>query len=228
MDDNIQHFSFSSDNDYWNAFYEKKQEAISQESLFSHFVKKYIKKGNTLVDIGCGNGRDSIFFNSLGLNVIGIDGSTTAINLLQEKKSESLSFILGNFVNDSRIFNTSIDCYYSRFTLHAINEIDENTLLNNIAKNLKQNGYFFLEARSIHDEKFGKGIPTGKNTFILDGHHRRFLEINELKSKLEKLNFSIKYAEEKKDFAPFSSENSPIIRIVAKKKGFALFAEKIM
>ena len=217
MDNIVQQFSFSSDNDYWNSFYEQKRESISQESLFSHFVQKYIKRGKTLVDVGCGNGRDSIFFNNLGLNVIGIDGSTTAINLLQGKKSETLSFILGNFTNDSRIFNAAIDYYYSRFTLHAINEADEDVLLNNIAKNLKQNGYFFLEVRSVHDEKFGKGILVGKNTFILDGHHRRFLDINELKSKLEKLDFLIKYAEEKKDFAPFSNENSPIIRIVAKK-----------
>lgn len=221
MDEIAQKFSFSSDNDYWNAFYKLKRETISQESLFSHFVQKYMEKGKTLVDLGCGNGRDSIFFNKLGLNVIGIDGSTTAINLLQGKKNETLSFILGNFTNDSRIFNSAIDYYYSRFTLHAINETDEDSLLNNIAKNLKQNGYFFLEVRSIHDEKFGKGIPAGKNTFILDGHHRRFLEITELIDKLTKFNFSIKYAEEKKDFAPFSNENSPIIRIIAQiKKSF--------
>ena len=217
MDNIAQQFSFSSDNDYWNAFYEQKRESISQESLFSHFVHKYIESDRTLVDLGCGNGRDSIFFNTLGLNVIGIDGSSTAINLLQDKQNDTLSFILGNFTNDSRIFNSSIDYYYSRFTLHAINETDEDILLSNISKNLKQNGYFFLEVRSIHDEKFGKGIPAGKNTFILDGHHRRFLEISELKSKLEKLDFSINFAEEEKGFAPFSNENSPIIRIIAQK-----------
>lgn len=212
-----QQFSFLSDAEYWNSFYKMKNDSIVQESQFSHFVQKFICKDQTIVDLGCGNGRDSLFFNKIGLNVTGIDGSTTAIGSLKNNNNNTLSFILGNFTNDPRIFNSTIDNYYSRFTLHAINESDENILLNNIAKNLKSGGYFFLEVRSINDEKFGKGILVERNTFILDGHHRRFLDMNELLTKLKKLDFSIVYAEEKKDFAPFTNENSPIIRIIARK-----------
>lgn len=212
-----QQFSFFSDAEYWNSFYKKKNDSIVQESQFSHFVQKFICKDQTIVDLGCGNGRDSRFFNKLGLNVIGIDGSTTAIDLLKKHSCNTLTFIQGNFTNDPRIFNISVDNYYSRFTLHAINETDEDILLNNIAKNLKSGGFFFIEARSINDEKFGKGTLVEKNTFVLDGHHRRFLDMDELLDKLKEAHFVIEYAEEKQDFAPFTNENSPIIRIIARK-----------
>lgn len=217
MNEQNQQYCYSGDSDFWNTFYKQKKTSISKESLFARFVQKYVQSGKTLVDIGCGNGRDSIYFNNHGLNVIGIDGSTAAFKLLQNKQTESLSFILGNFINDSRIFDTPIDYYYSRFTLHTINEASEDILLTNIFNNLQKGGFFFLEVRSINDEKFGQGIQVARNTFILDGHHRRFLVMNELLKKLIKLNFSIKYAEEEKGFAPFVNEDSPIIRIIAQK-----------
>ena len=57
---------------YWNKFYKKK--SITAESTFAKFTyKKIINKKSTLLDIGCGNGRDSYYFNRKGLKVTGID-----------------------------------------------------------------------------------------------------------------------------------------------------------
>ena len=48
---------------YWDNFYKKKKLTL-KPSKFAIFCKKILKnyKG-TLYDIGCGNGRDSIYFN---------------------------------------------------------------------------------------------------------------------------------------------------------------------
>jgi len=47
---------------YWNTFY--KNFLINKESSFARFVYKKIKtkKVNKLLDVGCGNGRDTFFF----------------------------------------------------------------------------------------------------------------------------------------------------------------------
>ena len=44
---------------YWDNYYSNI--ANIKESSFARFVKKRIKKNSELIDIGCGNGRDSFF-----------------------------------------------------------------------------------------------------------------------------------------------------------------------
>ena len=47
---------------YWDDFY--KNFLVKKESSFARFVYKKIqtKKRNKLLDVGCGNGRDTFFF----------------------------------------------------------------------------------------------------------------------------------------------------------------------
>ena len=51
---------------YWNIFYKKK--LIFKESSFARFTYNNIPKlkKRKIIDIGCGNGRDSFFFNKKG------------------------------------------------------------------------------------------------------------------------------------------------------------------
>lgn len=206
------------DSSFWNGFYQSHLPTSMSESPFAKSVTTFLAnkiEGLNIVDLGCGNGRDSLFFASKGARVIGIDASTIAINTLQKYANSSISFITGNFTNDERIYKGDVDCFYSRFSIHAISENDEDELLKNIKTSLKSNGYLFIEVRSIHDEKYGKGVEIAKNTFLLDNHHRRFLRMEDLLTKLIQLGFSIRYAEESRDFAPFNGENPPVIRIIA-------------
>ena len=212
---------FNRDTEYWNEFYKENPPASMQESRFARFVAKYVEKNKTIVDIGCGNGRDSLFFNRLGLNVIGIDASDSVIFSLKKIERKGLSFICGNFINEPSIFSDSplpkitADYFYSRFTLHAIDKKGQDSLIENIYKVLPAGGKFFIEVRCINDSKFGKGEKLEDNAYLFDGHYRRFLVMEELLSLLIKTRFHIKYAEQEKGFAPFNGDDSEIIRIVA-------------
>ena len=69
---------------YWETYYGKNSKF--KESSFARFVFNKIKgkkKYKNLIDIGCGNGRDSIFFNKKNLDVLGIDISTSAIKKIR-------------------------------------------------------------------------------------------------------------------------------------------------
>ena len=72
-----------SDRDYWNTYYNKKLE-LDYPSNFARDIVKNLKKGSVLIDLGCGNGRDSLFFAENGLNVIAIDMSEAAITKLRK------------------------------------------------------------------------------------------------------------------------------------------------
>jgi len=208
---------FNRDTDYWNSYYKKFPPESQTESLFACFISKYLFKGGTIVDLGCGNGRDSFFFNKNGLNVWGIDASESVINALNRYASDNMHFVCGNFITDQSIFSRKVDFFYSRFTLHAIDKKGESVLLKNVFSSLADNGMFFVEVRGIHDEKYGLGEKVDRNAFLLDGHYRRFIDINELLKNLIKTGFSIKYAEEERGFAPYKDEDSEIIRVIAVK-----------
>ena len=200
---------------YWDKYYNDLK-GVLKPSSFSNYCKKFLKnyKGD-IYDIGCGNGRDTIFFNKNKLNCIGLDQSSAVIKLNKKKfKKIKNNFIKTNFVKfpyKSIKKNFSI---YSRFTIHTINKKQEKILINKIKK-LKNLDYLFIEARTIYDELFGIGKKIGKNEY-LTSHYRRFINPQELKKEIKK-NFKIIEFKVSRGFAIFKKENPKVLRIIAKK-----------
>ena len=211
MEDNM-------DREYWNEFY-KKGLAKKEPTLFAQYVsEKYLEKGKTVLELGCGNGRDSLYFAQKDLDVIAIDGADQVIEKLKvENCNNKVKFIQDDFVTTNIYKKEKIDYVYSRFTLHAITEEQENILLKNVYNGLEAGGDFFIEVRSVKDDLYGKGENVGRNAYFYNNHYRRFLIINELEEKLQKTGFTILYSEESKNFAPYKDQNPYVIRMIAKK-----------
>ncbi|MDE6603797.1 MAG: adenylyl-sulfate kinase [Lachnospiraceae bacterium] len=207
---------YKRDTDYWNEYYRKTD--IGEPSLFAQEIGDMLIPAKNILELGCGNGRDSIYFLKLGLNVTAIDSSDGVITQLKKKYEENnIYFICDDFVSSSAIFSGQYDYVYSRFTLHAINEEQEIEVLHNVYKVLKKNGLFFIEVRSINDELYGKGEKVGENSYIFNGHFRRFIKMKDLVNKMKTIGFEIVSALEKRGFAPYQGSNPPIIRIIAKR-----------
>ncbi len=205
------------DKDYWNNYY-KKNISPKEPSDFAKEIVNQLDCNKNLLEIGCGNGRDSIFFSKHNLNIFSIDQSEIAIEELKKQNYKNITFIKDNFV-DSDIFNTNtFDYVYSRFTLHSISENEQNKLLDNIYKALNNGGMLFIEARSINDTIYGYGTEVEKNAFIYNDHYRRFINIEELTSLLQEKGFEIVFAKESNNWAIYKNENPVVIRIYAKKQ----------
>lgn len=173
------------------------------------------------MELGCGNGRDGFYFASIGVNVTGVDASDGVICKLQKyNKSGNPYFVCDDFVHFLVMSVEKYDYCYSRFSLHAINEEQEDDVIQNAYRVLKENGKFFIEVRSIHDDIYGKGEKVGRNAFYYNGHFRRFLVKEELEKKLTEVGFIIEYLEENIDFAPFGDENPLVIRCIASKRDY--------
>ena len=63
---------------YWDKYYKKNLKKANPSS-FAKFVFPFIKKNKTLIDIGCGNGRDNFFFSKKKINILGIEKSKIAV-----------------------------------------------------------------------------------------------------------------------------------------------------
>lgn len=205
------------DKSYWNAFYAENK-GINAPSLFARWVMEQIGKGRKLVDMGCGNGRDSVFFMQNGMEVYGVDASDVATEHIAQEYSGKIHVENEDFVTYLGEKKEEFDYLYSRFTIHAILEEEQKICIRNACRALKPGGKFFIEVRCTKDELFGKGTLVAKNTYFYNGHNRRFIEKEELLSDLRKENFVIEYAEEKTGFAPFGGTDPVVLRVTAVKE----------
>ena len=201
---------------YWDKYY-KKLKGNLRPSKFAISIRNFLKnyEGN-LYDIGCGNGRDTVFFNRNKLNCIGIDQSREVIN--KNKKSFKIyknKFIKKNFIKLNYFNSKKNYSIYSRFSIHSVSKEKENEFFKNLKK-LKKLQYLFIEVRTIYDELYGVGKKVAKNAYVTD-HYRRFINPIEFKKKLKK-DFKILKFKISKNFAPFKNENPKVLRVIAKRK----------
>jgi len=202
---------------YWNKFY-MKVNLTRKPTKFAKYCKRFIKnyKGQ-IFDVGCGNGRDVLYFNQNNIDCTGIDKSFYAIKNLKKKygllkeKFFNYDFCLF-FKKKIKVKRFSV---YSRFTLHAIDYKNEIFFFQYLPKQ-KNLEYLFIETRTLKDDLYGVGKKIGNHEFV-STHYRRFIDPKKLKQIIKK-NFKILYFKQAKNFAKFKGENPCVLRIVAKKK----------
>lgn len=208
---------FARDQSYWNQYYAKRPDILGRPSDFAVSISNGLVSGKHLLELGCGNGRDSLFFIEHGLYVTGVDASNEAIQRLQETVSSSnqAMFVCDDFVKCRAVFQRQYDYIYSRFTLHAITDEQEDELLQNIKDAMIDGSRLFIEARTIHDDIFGKGREVAPNAYVYDGHFRRFIDPGLLETKLTSLGYKILSLKEARGFSKTADSDPILLRVVA-------------
>lgn len=208
------------DKNYWKNIYSKQSEK-EQPSLFAKYVVETIMvKGKNIIELGCGSGRDAIFFaNADAKQVLAVDQCDNIIELLVQRfqKVDNLNFKCLDFtcLDDIGPF----DIVYSRFTLHSISKEQEENVLRWAYRNLLPDGKFCIEVRGQKNEIFQVGTPVEgeADAFILNDHYRRFIHFETLCEKLKALGFNLEFAKEEKGFAPYKGTDETYIRVIASK-----------
>lgn len=226
------------DKNYWANFYAK-HKVGEKPSLFAKFVwENYLstRQDLRLIELGCGNGRDALYFAKQGIQTTAIDQVQEEVSYLATHCATTKNgivnprFIAGDFTNLNEIFrnltphsnNTQsrgiiFDCIYSRFTLHSITHTQQESLLSQIPNFIAPNGILAIEARGKKNSLYKQGEPIENeaNAFIHDNHYRRFVDFDNLCEIVEsQLNLEILFAKEDRGFAPFNGEDDYFFRIV--------------
>lgn len=202
------------DKNYWENYYNDNPDPVDA-STFAQFVIGFLNKKNTLIELGCGNGRDSIFFAENGINVIAVDQVESELDYLNDKYgNDDLIFKNGDFTNLAKV--NTYDYVYSRFTLHSITEEAEGNVFDWVKSQLNEKGLFLFEVRSINDPMLSCGEKLS-DTENVTTHYRRYLDLDETISKLEERGFDILYKLESDNLSVYGDDNPVLIRIVAKK-----------
>ena len=200
---------------YWNNYYRDTKLTLKPSSFSQKCLKTLKHYKGDLYDIGCGNGRDTIFFNRSKINCFGIDQSTKAVKSNKKKFLKfKKNFVKSDFVKYPYLKIKKNFSISSRFTIHTINKKQEKIFFKSIHK-LKNLDYLFIEVRTIHDDLFGKGRKISKHEYVTS-HYRRFINPIELKKEIRK-TFRILEYKVSKGLAVFKKENPKVLRIIAKK-----------
>ena len=205
---------------YWNKYYKKVKFTKTSPSNFSKFCyDKFIKKSKKkkILDIGCGNGRDAIFFFEKGLKVTGIDKSSTAIKIIKERFPNNKNLLC--YKKDIARYNFKkigkFDFIYLRFLLHAINLNTQKNLFKHIGNIRKKNTLIMFEFRTDKDSLRNKGKKLSNNETFTD-HYRRFISVEEILEYFQRLSFKIIYILEKKGLSKYKNDNPVLCRLILK------------
>ncbi len=201
--------------DYWTDYY-KKHPNPTEPSTFAQFCTEYLKEKKKLIELGCGNGRDSVFFRNNNLKVTAIDQVEEEVEYLNDKYGDKcLKFYAEDFTNLKT--DNTYDYIYSRFTLHSIETEAEKRVFGWIKNQLNPEGYFLLEVRSTNDPMFKKGKQISDNENVTT-HYRRYLDYEETIQKIEDIGLNIVYKTESRGLAVCGDDDPMLIRIIAKKE----------
>lgn len=208
---------------YWNSFYAKKTK--DKPTTFAKYIKKNFlnKKKGKLIDLGCGDGRDTFYLSYSNIKTLGIDKSQIIIKknneLVKINRNKKLYFKSTSVVSPSMLKLGKFEYIYSRFFLHTIEEKLQKKLFSNIlTKITKKNSLCFFEFRTIKDQMYNLGLKQSKYERITD-HYRRFIDVKKF-VKLDYIykNFKIIYLIERKNLSTHKKDNPVVCRIVLKKK----------
>lgn len=209
---------------HWDAYYSRKKpdEPWSVDpSPFAVFVTDQQNPAR-LLEVGCGNGRDSLYFSSRGFEVVGTDYSAPALELCAARAVEAgltATFEPLNIydVVDVARFNAAnaqgFDALYARFFVHAITEQGEEDLLRVCQSALRPGGRCYLEFRTNHDLRAQAGRAISANERE-DGHYRRFVDPDVLITRAKAHGLDLVSREEGHGLAAFRDEDPHVARLV--------------
>ena len=164
----------------------------------------------TLLDIGCGDGRDAIYFAKQGINVTAIDFSEEAIKRLKAVAPEITASVQD--IERLDFPDASFEALYAHLSLHYFDDTTTRSIVTRIDRMLKPGGYVFIRCKSIHDPLYGKGERKGDHMFV-DRHLRHFFSVTYMRSILS--NFDILSIGESS--ASYDGKVSCFIDAIAKK-----------
>lgn len=141
--------------DYYNqnadSFIEGTQNADMTEQYL--FFLKYLSPGCKLLDLGCGSGRDSAYFSSLGFQVTAIDGSEELCKRVRE--NYLIDALCISFEDIS--FAAEFDAVWACASLLHVKKADMPKVMSKVSAALKPGGVLYASFKYGSEERVCNG-----------------------------------------------------------------------
>ena len=186
--------------DIWEKVYAEDKSFFGDEpSHFAHMCYDKFNESNdieSILELGCGQGRDTLFFAAKGFQIYGLDSSKIAIESVNTKAMESgLSSITlkhWDAKQELPFDNDYFDAVYSHMFFNmGFKYHDLQDLFKEVNRTLKNNGFHCFSVRSDNDKFYRKGKEIDSGVFEINGFHIRFFTKKEIQDLAREHNFVI-------------------------------------
>ncbi|MGA8844165.1 MAG: class I SAM-dependent methyltransferase [Nitrososphaeraceae archaeon] len=186
--------------DIWDKVYAEDNSFFGDEpSHFAHMCyDKFYESNNIkrILELGCGQGRDALYFAAKGFQVYALDSSKIGIESINSKAKESglSSISIKNWDAKQGLpfDNDYFDAVYSHMLFNmGFKYQDLQDLLKEVNRTLKNNGFHCFSIRSDNDKFYRKGKETDSGVFEINGFHIRFFTKKEIQDLEREHNFEI-------------------------------------
>ena len=128
---------------YYHILYQNRNEKEAEQFLSK--LQVFFRKEDQILDIACGSGRHSIFLNSLGYQITGIDLSEKSIKAAKQKSDNKILFDVWDMRKSYK--KEHFDVVLNLFTSFGYfdSEKEDVEAIQAISSNLKDNGILIID-----------------------------------------------------------------------------------
>lgn len=159
------------DKNYWRDKWREKKRAPANAFARRAWARFGSRRYKTLLDVGCGDGRDAVYFARKGLTVTAVDYSKSGIERVRAANPGIRAFCTD--VREMRFPRESFDVIYAHLSLHYFSDADTKKIFENLRRMLKKGGRIFVKCKSVDDALYGEGVKIAADTYRR-GHTRHF------------------------------------------------------
>ena len=175
------------DTPYYHILYKHRDFKEAEDFIKNLVSYLNIDTDDSILDLACGKGRHSIFLNTLGYNVTGLDLSKNNIEHAKVHESNSLFFEVHDMRNT---YGTQFEVVLNLFTSFGYfeNDIDNLKVIKTIKSSLKQNGIgvidymnstVVIENLIAHNTYESDGVKFDLKRSYNDGFITKNIEVND-------------------------------------------------
>lgn len=151
--------------DYYNknaASYYNQTVEMGMETIIEKFIK-YIPADGAILDLGCGSGRDSIYFIEEGFDVTAVDGSKALCELAKIEIGQEVH----NIMFEDLEFDNVFDGVWACASLLHIKKSELPNIISKISRSLVDDGVLYMSVKhgdfeGIRDERYYADYRTGE------------------------------------------------------------------
>jgi SAM-dependent methyltransferase len=164
------------DSPYYPVLYSNRNTGEARLFLDNMLADLSPVKGASVLDIGCGRGRHSIYLNKKGFDVTGVDVSSNSIDVCKPYENDTLHF----FVHNMRDFfrDNCFDLALNLFTSFGYfeNESDNAQVINNACRSLKKGGRLVIDFMNSKNTINNLVAEENKSVDSINFHIKRVYE----------------------------------------------------